>query len=128
MARAPVLNADASEHALRIAGDLNALIDLLAERLADRLAERVGNGDRLPLVYTPDTLARELGCTPRAIRAAIARAELAAVKRGGRWIILAESVVRWASPPGSAGSLAPTPRRNNRQPMREALNAVTEAA
>ena len=50
-------------------------------------------------MYTPATLAAELGRTPRAIRAAIARGELDAVKRGRGWVIPADAVERWAQGP-----------------------------
>jgi excisionase family DNA binding protein len=75
-------------------------------------------------VFTPATLARELGRTPRAIRAAINRGELDAVKRGRGWVISSDAVERWAaaSPP-SRGARAPrAPRRApGHGPMRSAL-------
>src|SRR4051794_32740810 len=43
-------------------------------------------------VYTPATLAAELGRSPRAIRAAIARGELDAVKRGRGYVIGVDAV------------------------------------
>ena len=75
--------------------------------------------------YTPATLAAELGRTPRAIRAAIARGELGAVKRGRGWVISADAVERWAAGSGDR-SIAPprrTPRRRHNAggPMARAL-------
>jgi excisionase family DNA binding protein len=73
-------------------------------------------------VYTPATLAAELGRTPRAIRAAIARGELDAVKRGRGWVIPADAVERWAATGGPRGPRARAPRRApGRGPMGRAL-------
>lgn len=74
--------------------------DLLAELRSDpgALAEfrqLLGAG---PAVYTCATLAAELDCTPRAVRAAIERGELAAVRSGRGWVIASEAVARWATP------------------------------
>ena len=52
-----------------------------------------------PVAYTVATLAHELGITEKSIRNAIGRGELAAVKRGARWIIRAGAAAAWASPP-----------------------------
>ena len=46
--------------------------------------------------YTADSLAEAVGVTPKVVRNAIARGELAAVKRGGRWIVSADAVEAWA--------------------------------
>ena len=72
--------------------ELDRLADLIADRLADRLPGAT------PAVYSCSTLAAELGCTPRAVRAAIERGELAAVRSGGRWVIAADAVAAWATP------------------------------
>lgn len=50
------------------------------------------------IAYTVASLATELGVSEKAIRCAIARRELSAVKRGSRWIISAEAVCAWAAP------------------------------
>lgn len=47
--------------------------------------------------YTVASLAAELRVSAKAIRCAIARHELQAVKRGSRWIISAEAVCEWAT-------------------------------
>ena len=52
--------------------------------------------------YTVASLAAALGVSPRAVRGAITRGELAAVKRGGRWIISADAVRAWAQQDGVA--------------------------
>jgi excisionase family DNA binding protein len=49
------------------------------------------------IAYTVASLAVELGVSQKAIRCAIGRRELAAVKRGSRWIISAEAVRDWAA-------------------------------
>ena len=49
--------------------------------------------------YTVATLALELGRSERSIRAAIARGELQAVKRGRGYVISADAVADWARAP-----------------------------
>lgn len=87
---------------------------LLAELRADpaaleELRELLAAG---PSVYTPATLAGVLGRTPRAIRAAIQRGELDAVKRGNGWVIAADAVERWAA--GAPRTSGPKLRRRGR--------------
>jgi hypothetical protein len=97
------------------------------ERLRSLLGIEV---DRQPAVsapaYTVQSLAAEIGRTPRSVRGAIERGELEAAKRGRGYVISAEAVSRWASAPPEA-----SPRRRRRQrprvanvaagPMRRAL-------
>lgn len=74
--------------------------------------------------YTVATLAVELGRTERSIRAAIARGELLAVKRGRGYVISADAVADWARAPGKvaiATSSRPRRRRSGSGPMRRAL-------
>jgi excisionase family DNA binding protein len=93
------------------------------------LRELVGNLDTDPVMsapaYTPRTLAAELGRSERSIRGAIARGELAAVKRGRGWVIGADAVQAWASAPPPARGRAPRvsrPARNSgKGPMARAL-------
>jgi excisionase family DNA binding protein len=70
----------------------------LARRLLPHL-QHEGNPEpvRRHTAYTVASLAAELGVSQKAIRCAIARRELAAVKRGARWIISAEAVRTWAT-------------------------------
>ena len=82
-----------------------ALLDeLAADPVAlDRLRELVAHSEvtmrpSAP-AYTVATLATELGRSERSIRAAIARGELAAVKRGRGYVIGADAVARWAQAP-----------------------------
>jgi excisionase family DNA binding protein len=49
--------------------------------------------------FTVATLAAELGRSERSIRAAIARGELQAVKRGRGYVIAADAVADWARAP-----------------------------
>ena len=51
-----------------------------------------------PAVYTPQTLAAELGITARAVRAAIERGDLEARRSGRGYVIGAEAVATWAKP------------------------------
>jgi len=46
--------------------------------------------------YTVAQLAHETGLSAKAIRGAIVRGELEAVKRGTRWIVSADAVAAWA--------------------------------
>jgi excisionase family DNA binding protein len=62
--------------------------------------------------YTVSSLAAELGVSAKAVRCAIARHELEAVKRGSRWIISADAVSEWATAPGgqhATGRRRPAP-------------------
>lgn len=101
--------------------------DLVAELRDDpaallELRELLGT---TPTVYSCSTLAEELGCTPRAIRAAIERGELAAVRSGGRYVIAADAVRAWATPVGSPRRMSP--RRGTRT-MRDAVEALSVAS
>jgi excisionase family DNA binding protein len=64
------------------------------------------------VAYTPQTLAAELGVTPRAVRAAIERGDLQARRSGRGYVIGADAVAEWAS--------APRARRTRRAPAPEA--------
>ncbi len=99
------------------------------ERLRSLLGAQV---DREPTAsapaYTVQSLAEELGRTPRSIRGAIERGELEAVKRGRGYVISAEAVSLWASaPPEAAPRQSRRPRATKTQaaagPMRRALAA-----
>ncbi len=72
-------------------------LDVLARRLLPHL-RRPTEVNESHSVYTVASLAAELGVSQKAIRGAIGRRELAAVKRGARWLISAESVHEWATP------------------------------
>jgi excisionase family DNA binding protein len=81
----------------------SALVELLASSplAIARLRELVKAGrteDTVPqaAAYTVASLAAVLGVSTRVVRGAITRGELDAVKRGGRWIIGAPAVGRWA--------------------------------
>lgn len=90
---------------------MSDLVRVLLEELAgdpvalERLRELVGNRDTDPSpdsrapAFTVRSLAAELGRTEGSIRAAIARGELEAVKRGRGYVIAAEAVAAWARPP-----------------------------
>jgi excisionase family DNA binding protein len=77
---------------------LTVNVDDLVELVAERVIVLLGRQTSPMLaVYTCTTLAADLGVTPRAIRAAISRGELRAVKRGGRWLIPAGAVSDWTT-------------------------------
>jgi excisionase family DNA binding protein len=70
--------------------------------------------------YTVATLATALGVTERVVRNAIARGELAALKRGARWLIPADAVNAWTHSAG--GRSRKTPRlAQHRQPLTSAF-------
>jgi excisionase family DNA binding protein len=80
-----------------------APIELLAAspvamaRLLELLEARITvPADPVIPAYAVASLAAVLRVSPRVVRGAITRGELAAVKRGGRWIISAEAVQAWA--------------------------------
>jgi excisionase family DNA binding protein len=70
----------------------------LARRLLPHLRQPAEPEERSHVAYTVASLASELGVSQKAVRCAIARRELAAVKRGSRWIISADAVHAWATP------------------------------
>lgn len=59
------------------------------------------------LAFTVASLADELCISQKAIRCAIARGELRALKRGSRWIISADAVNEWANASNPHGTAAP---------------------
>lgn len=88
----------------------------------ERLRELVGNPETDPSrhssapAFTVRSLAAQLGRTERSVRAAIARGELAAVRRGRGYVISAEAVAAWAQAPAvtSSSSARPTTPRRRR--------------
>lgn len=73
---------------------------VLARRLLPHLRQpAVSETAAAHVVYTVASLAAEVDVSQKAIRSAIARGELAAVKRGSRWIISADAVNAWATAP-----------------------------
>lgn len=99
-----------------------ALVELLASsptavaRLRELVeAESYGAPPVEAPAYTVASLAVTLGVSARVIRGAIARRELDATKRGGRWIISAMAVRRWAEGPAEkqpGATSRPQPRRH----------------
>ena len=71
---------------------------VFARRLLPHLHEGRPGRTRAHCAYTVASLAAELGVSDKAIRCAITRQELRAVKRGSRWIISAEAVDEWTTP------------------------------
>lgn len=95
-----------------LAGDPVAL-----ERLRELVGESDDDADPGPAAYTVRTLAAKLDWTQSRVRAAIARGELAAVKRGRGYVIAREAVGDWARAPArdrAAGDRRPPrPRRSD---------------
>ncbi len=60
--------------------------------------------------YTVRTLASELGVSEKVVRNAIARGELEAVKRGGRWYVDRDAVGRWLGRDRAGGGRGPLRR------------------
>lgn len=85
------------------------------------------------IVFTTTTLARQLGRSPRAIRAAISRGELRATKRGAGWLIGADAVADWTAVDGQQPARPrrgrPSSRRTSgRGPMGRALSPPARAS
>lgn len=78
--------------------------------------------------YTVDSLAAAVGVTPRAVRNAITRGELDAVKRGARWLISADAVDAWTHPAAgerrTRNARPRAQRRPPRRPLQDALRSV----
>ena len=72
---------------------------VFARRLLPHLEQEQQGRARAHSAYTVASLAAELGVSDKAIRCAITRHELRAVKRGSRWIISADAVNEWATTP-----------------------------
>ena len=105
------------------------LTALLAELRDDpaaiaELRELLGAG---PAVYTPQTLAAELGVTPRAVRAAIERGDLEARRSGRGYVIGADAVAAWALPPASKRRPARAMKRR-RRPLRDAMAELGDSS
>jgi excisionase family DNA binding protein len=99
-----------SQIALAVIGSLDDhALDLLAARLGPRLRDQ-NEPVRRPAAYTVATLADELGLSQRTVRGAIDRGELAAVKRGSRWLVSAEAVAAWVAPAQQRAPVAPRAR------------------
>jgi hypothetical protein len=98
---------------------LPALLDALTRSptAIERLRELLGGR---PAAYTVESLAAAVGLSPKAGRNAIARGDLAAVKRGGRWIVSGAAADRWSEPEGSQ-RFSRKRERAPRSPMADAL-------
>jgi excisionase family DNA binding protein len=101
-AAAAQLNSGASPIAALTSLILDGLSDcdlgVLARRLLPHLLQPADDDRLAPAAYTVTSLAAELGISQKAIRCAIARHELSAVKRGARWLISADAVREWVTP------------------------------
>lgn len=103
-------------------------IEKLAAGIARHLAGSMSSSTTpASMVYSVRSLAAELGVSDRAIRGAIHRGELAAVKRGRRYVIPGAAVAAWSE--------ATTPARGHRagravrrSVMADALDRATRAA
>lgn len=85
---------------LLLEGLSNQDLAAFARRLLPHLQQSHRDSARAHSAYTVASLAAELGVSDRAVRCAITRHELRAVKRGSRWIISADAVREWATAPG----------------------------
>jgi excisionase family DNA binding protein len=101
------LNSGASPIAALASLILDGLSDrdlcVLARRLLPHLHQPADDDRFAPAAYTVASLAAELGISQKAIRCAISRHELVAVKRGARWLISADAVREWVSPAEQRG-------------------------
>jgi excisionase family DNA binding protein len=76
------------------------------------------------VIYTVASLAAVLDVSPRVVRGAIARGELQAAKRGGRYLIKPSAVHEWASVEPRAGSEHRARPKLAHGPLRTALDAL----
>ena len=114
-------------------GLARVLIEALAADPAAiaRLREIVGPQSAVeppkPIAYTVASLAAMLNVSDRVVRGAIARGELDAAKRGGRYVISARAVDDW-----TAGDSTMAPRRGTQRsaarqgPLQAALAALDD--
>jgi excisionase family DNA binding protein len=86
------------------------------ERLRELVADTSPPASASAPAFTPRTLALELGRTERSIRAAIARGELDAVKRGRGYVIGRDAVEAWTRAPAGASRSSPSSSRPRRRP------------
>jgi excisionase family DNA binding protein len=95
---------------------------VLASALVEALAAAV--------IYTVASLAAVLDVSERVVRGAIARGELQAAKRGGRYLISAGAVRDWAAVEPGADSERPSRARPRRAdgPLRTALEGLDQRA
>lgn len=102
----------------------DAVLDELAHRVAALLADQ--QPEPQPVAFTIATLAAELGVSPKTIRGAIHRGELAATRRGSRYLIATDAARAWATPsparPTRRGARAPA--RAGQGPLAAALNPL----
>lgn len=92
-----------------------------------RNAEDLDAGVLAP-AYTVDSLAAVLAVTPRVVRNAVARGELRAVKRGGRWLMPADAVMEWTHGEVSASFRRPrAPRRRGSTRLQDAFERFDTA-
>lgn len=77
----------------------------------------------LPPAYTVASLAAAVGVSAKAIRNAITRGELAAVKRAGRWLIAADAVDAWTQSP-QPRRIRPGSRRKGDGPLGQAFQRI----
>jgi excisionase family DNA binding protein len=121
---------------MSLAGRTDPVADGLARLLVDavaadpvaiaRLRELVSpppTADPRPIAFTVASLAEALHVSARVVRGAIARGELVAVKRGGRYIIAAGAVDDWASA-AADGRRSANGRRHG--PLRAAIALLDE--
>lgn len=110
---------------------VNALADdpVCLEKLRELLgATQDDTALGAPPAYTVAGLAQALGVTCRVVRNAIARGELPAVKRGGRWYVAAEAVVVWTAAEEVLPLHRPRAARSAaRRPLREVLTRLDAA-
>lgn len=84
-----------------------------------------------PVIYTVASLAAVLQVSARVVRGAIARGELRAAKRGGRYLISARAVDDWvAADPDEHGSGAQGRARaaRSRGPLRAVLDSLDDSS
>lgn len=98
------MSADTLAAALIDVIDGDALAELAA-RLLPHLNGSISSARNEAPAFTVATLAKTLCVSPKTIRGAIQRGELAAAKRQGRWLIQPAAVESWTTPDERTGTL-----------------------
>ncbi len=100
----------------------------LGQALAD--LDETEHEDRPP-AYTVEGLAAKVAVSPRAVRNAITRGELRAVKRGNRWLIAQDAVDAWTHDAETKPPRRPVRERGaqarRRHPLQDALARLERA-
>lgn len=97
----PITTPQAAAQAVMASEDLPEPVQLVqrltgSPEAVQHLAAALADYLRSPVLYTCQTLAAEVQCSPEAIGRAIRAGELQATRRAGKYVIEAEDAAQWA--------------------------------